>query len=78
MIDFNERPIEFDLLKSHLWKKCSQILLIYYFRNKSLGDNLKYRIKYVDIFTPNEADRIIIRQDYFNGSDRKQMNEEMV
>lgn len=65
MIDFNERPIEFDLLKSHLWKKCSQILLIYYFRNKSLGDNLKYRIKYVDIFTPNEADRIIIRQDYF-------------
>lgn len=64
MIDYNRRPIEFDLLKSHLWQKCSQILLVYYFRNKALGDNLKYRIDYVDIFTPNEVDRIIIRQDY--------------
>ena len=27
MIDFNERPVEMDLFKSHLWKKCSQILL---------------------------------------------------
>ncbi len=64
MIDYNARPIEFDLLKSHLWHKCSQILLIYYLRNKKLGDNLKYRIKYVGIFTPSKADLIIISQDY--------------
>lgn len=65
MIDFNQRPLQFDLFKSHLWHKCSRILLIYYFRNKSLGDNLKYRINYVGIYTPNDSDKIIIRQDYF-------------
>ncbi len=64
MIDFNQRPIEFDFFKSHVWEKCRQILLIYYLRNKSLGDNLKYRINYVGIFTPNATDLIIIRQDY--------------
>lgn len=65
MIDFNQRPIEFDFFKSHVWEKCRQILLIFYFRNKSLGDNLKYRINYVGIFTPNKTDLIIIKQDYF-------------
>ena len=56
MIDFNQRPIEFDFFKSHVWEKCRQILLIYYLRNKSLGDNLKYRINYVGIFTPKDTD----------------------
>jgi DNA mismatch repair protein MutH len=65
MIDFNERPVEFDLLKSHLWQKCSKILLIYYLRSRGLGDNLKYRINFVDIFSPNAKDLIIIKQDYF-------------
>lgn len=65
MIDYNQRPIEFDLLKSHLWQKCSKILLVYYLRNKSLVDVLRYRIDYVGIYTPNESDIIIIRQDYF-------------
>lgn len=64
MIDFNHRPIQFNLLESHLWQKCARILLIYYFRNRSLGDNLLYPIKYIGIFTPNTADLIIIRQDY--------------
>lgn len=64
MIDFNQRPIEFDFFKSHVWEKCCQILLVYYLRNKALVNNLKYRINYVDIFTPNEKDRIIIMQDY--------------
>lgn len=66
MIDFNERPLQFNFLKSHLWQKCANILLIYYLRNRSLGDNLLYPIKYVGIFTPNAADLIIIRQDYQN------------
>ena len=64
MIDFNERPVEMDLFKSHLWKKCSQILLVYYMRNRELSDNLKYRIKYVGNFTPDKKDLIIIKQDY--------------
>ena len=66
MIDYNERPIEMDLYKSHLWRKCSQILLVYYMRDRNLSDNLKYRINYVGIFTPNENDRVIIKQDYFS------------
>ena len=64
MIDYNHRPIEFDFLKSHVWEKCRQMLLVYYLRNKELRSNLDYRINYVDIFTPNEKDRIIIMQDY--------------
>ena len=64
MIDFNQRPIEFDFFKSHVWKKCCQILLVYYLRNKALNNNLKYHINYVGIFTPNEKDRLIIMQDY--------------
>lgn len=64
MIDYNKRPIEFDFYKSHVWEKCRQILLVYYFRNKELVSNLHYRIRYVDFFSPNEKDRIIIMQDY--------------
>lgn len=64
MIDFNQRPIQFDFLKSHVWEKCRQILLIFYLRKKELLSNLNYQIDYVDIFTPNEKDRIIIMQDY--------------
>lgn len=64
MIDFNHRPIEYDFLKSHVWQKCRQMLLVYYLRNKELYSNLDYRINYVGIFTPNEKDRIIIIQDY--------------
>lgn len=64
MIDYNERPIEFDFFKSHVWEKSRQILLVYYLREKELVNNLRYRISFVDIFTPNEKDRIIIMQDY--------------
>ena len=64
MIDFKKRPVEMDLFKSHLWRKCCQILLVYYMRNRELSDNLKYRIKYVGTFTPSEKDLIIIKQDY--------------
>lgn len=66
MIDYNKRPIEMDLFKSHLWRKCSQILLVYYMRDRRLKDNLRYRISYVGIFTPNKNDRAIIMQDYLS------------
>lgn len=70
MIDFNQRPIEFNLLESHLWHKCSQILLIYYLRDRSIRNNLLYTINYVDIFSPNAADLVIIRQDYLKIMDK--------
>ncbi len=64
MIDFNQRPIEFDFMKSHVWEKCRQTLLVYYMRKKGFEEILNYRINYVGIFTPSEKDCIIIKQDY--------------
>jgi DNA mismatch repair protein MutH len=63
MIDYNG-PIEPDLYKSHLWEKCRLILLIYYWRNKKLENNLLYLIKYVMLFTPSKTDLAIIENDY--------------
>lgn len=56
--------IEPDFYKSHLWEKCKLILLVYYWRNREIGDNLLYPIKYVSLFTPNETDLAIIENDY--------------
>ena len=64
MIDYNRRPHEMDFFHSHLWQKCSKILLIHYMRERDLLDNLQYRIHFVNIFTPNERDLIIIKEDY--------------
>jgi hypothetical protein len=57
-------PIEIDFYKSHAWEKMQLILLIYYWRNKQLESNLLYKIKYVKLFTPPEADLEIIKRDY--------------
>ncbi len=57
-------PIENDLLKSHLWNKCRLILLVYYWRNRALENNLLYPIHYVSLFTPSETDLAIIKNDY--------------
>lgn len=57
-------PIEIDFYKSHAWEKMRLILLIYYWRNKQLESNLLYKIKYVKLFTPPEADLEIIKRDY--------------
>lgn len=40
------------------------ILLIYYWRNKQLNNNLLYKISFVRMFTPPEADLEIIKKDY--------------
>ena len=63
MINYNG-PVEDDFYHSHLWKKIRLILLIYYWRNKQLNDNLLYKIGFVRLFTPPEADLEIIKQDY--------------
>lgn len=58
-----DKPIEVDFDSSHLWQKCSKILLVYYRRDKTVN---KYdqTIEYVSLFTPPEEDLKIIRDDY--------------
>ncbi|MCR5481865.1 MAG: hypothetical protein K6F52_03635, partial [Clostridia bacterium] len=63
MINYNG-PIETDFYKSHAWEKMHLILLIYYWRNKKLQNNLQYKIGYVSMFTPPDTDLEIIKQDY--------------
>lgn len=57
-------PIENDFYQSHAWQKMRLILLIYYWRNKQLENNLLYPINYVKLFTPPETDLAIIKRDY--------------
>lgn len=63
MISYEE-PVEFDFNKSHFWKKCRILLIIYYWRKKELENNLFYPISFVKLFTPPEDDLAIIKQDY--------------
>lgn len=63
MINYSN-PVEFDFYKSHLWRKCKLLLLIYYLRDRKLSNNLMYRIDYVKLFTPSQADIKIIEDDY--------------
>ena len=63
MINY-DGPIEVDFYKSHAWEKMRLILLIYYWRNKQLNNNLLYKIGFVKLFTPPEADLEIIKCDY--------------
>lgn len=63
MINYDS-PIEMEFYKSHAWTKMRLILLIYYWRNKQLNSNLLYKIGFVKLFTPPEADLEIIKRDY--------------
>lgn len=63
MINY-DGPVEMDFYKSHAWDKMRLILLVYYWRNKQLNTNLLYKIGYVKMFTPPEADLEIIKRDY--------------
>lgn len=63
MINY-DGPIEVEFYNSHAWEKMKLILLIYYWRNKQLNSNLLYKIGYVKLFTPPEADLEIIKKDY--------------
>ena len=69
MISYNE-PVEPEFYKSHLWEKCRLLLLVYYLRDKSLGDNLMYQIDYVKLFTPPIDDLKIIEEDYKTITDK--------
>ena len=58
-----DKPIDVEFESSHLWQKCSTLLLIYYHRDKSVN---KYdqKIEYVSLFTPPAEDLKIIQDDY--------------
>lgn len=60
----NTTPVEFDFLNSQFWRKNSLILLVYYLRDRSLQNNLLYKIDYVKLFTPPKKDLKIIMEDY--------------
>lgn len=60
----NDKPVDADFYTSHLWQKCKLLLLVYYLRDKALGNNLLYRVDYVKLFTPTSVDLAIIEQDY--------------
>lgn len=63
MISYDQ-PFEIDFYKSHAWQKMQRMLLIYYWRNKLLNNNLLYKIGYVSMFTPPKNDLVIIQHDY--------------
>ncbi len=63
MISYDEQ-VEIDFYKSHAWEKMHSIMLVYYWRNKTLNNNLLYKIGYTKLFTPPEKDMVIIRADY--------------
>lgn len=62
MIPF-DRPIEDELMKSHLWEKAGRILLIYYRRDREI-DGYDQRIEHVALFTPPPEDLAIMEDDY--------------
>ncbi len=59
-----DSPFEMDFYKSHLWNKIRMMLLVYYWRNKELKNNLLYKIGYVRLFRLPTVDIEIIKQDY--------------
>lgn len=59
-----DHPFEMEFYKSHAWQKMRQMLLVYYWRNKQLNNNLLYKIGYVKMFTPPQNDLVIIQHDY--------------
>lgn len=62
MIAYDE-TIELPLEDSHMWEKGSDILLIYYQRDRGI-DRYDQRIEYVALFTPPEPDMPVIEEDY--------------
>ncbi len=62
MIPF-DRPIEDELIGSHLWEKAGRILLIFYHRDRTI-DGYDQRIEHVALFTPPPEDLMIMEDDY--------------
>lgn len=63
MIDYF-KIIEEKFEESHLWKKASLILLVYYLYQQEIENRLDYKIGYVKLFTPPIEDIEIIKNDF--------------
>lgn len=63
MINY-DAAVEPEFECSHLWTKCKLLLLIYYYRDRSLGSNMDFQIDFVKLFTPSQKDLEIIKNDY--------------
>jgi len=62
MIPFDEEMPE-SIYESHLWEKCSRMLIVWYLRERGL-DPLDQRIVQVCLFTPPKVDLEVIEVDY--------------
>lgn len=63
MIDYSS-VINEKFENSHLWSKGKLILLVYYLYKHEISNRLKYRIDYVELFTPPVQDIKIIKHDF--------------
>lgn len=63
MIDYSS-VINEKFEESHLWSKGKLILLVYYLYKQDISNRLKYKIDFVELFTPPEQDIKIIKHDY--------------
>ena len=59
----HDSEIPEDLFSSHVWNKCKLMLLVYYYRDKTV-EPLQRRIRYVRLFEIPEEDLPIIEEDY--------------
>lgn len=64
MINYFEL-VEKEFYQSKLWKKSSQILIIFYLWEEQLRDRLDYQINYVHLYLPPKEDLKIIIEDYY-------------
>lgn len=55
---------ERDLLHSHVWEKCNNMLIIYYLDNGDKKSKVDCTPKYFTLFTPPEKDLEIMKADY--------------
>lgn len=62
MIAYDEEA-PLSLYDSHLWKKCRNILLVWYRRDKTI-DPYDQTIEYVTLFSPPERDLRVMERDY--------------
>lgn len=63
MIEY-DKEIEEDFYKSHVWAKMKKILMIHYWRDKSIKNKLDYKILNSNVIELEEEDLKIIREDF--------------
>lgn len=62
-INFNG-PIENDFYTSHVYNKLRMLLIIFYYRDKTLSSKLLYNVFYASLFRPSDKDIAIIESDF--------------